>query len=141
MAVWPDGYYMGMNNSSSSKKDIYVFQRSQMLTGGTAQFVGFDNPYRPTTIDGFMCVPPVDNDGPAAPSEVPDFSSPLMTMPSEVARISCGSTSLPLTGLLPPLPLSPGASNYQFLLSTATSATPGTIFPSPIHRNWMLSRR
>lgn len=71
MAVWPDGYYMGMNNSSSSKKDIYVFQRSQMLTGGTAQFVGFDNPYRPTTIDGFMCVPPVDNDGPAAPSGSP----------------------------------------------------------------------
>ncbi len=69
MAVWPDGYYMGMNNSS--KKDIYVFQRSQMLVGGTAQFVGFDNPNRPTTIDGFMCVPPIDNDGTAAPTGMP----------------------------------------------------------------------
>lgn len=69
MAVWPDGYYMGMNNSS--KKDIYVFQRAQMLVGGTAQFVGFDNPYRPTTIDGFMCVPPIDNDGTAAPTGMP----------------------------------------------------------------------
>jgi hypothetical protein len=59
--VWPDGYYMADNNSSG--KDIYVFQRSQMLTGGTAQMVGFDNPYRPTSIDGFMMVPPVDNDG------------------------------------------------------------------------------
>lgn len=69
MAVWPDGYYMGMNNSSG--KDVYVFQRSQMLVGGTAQFVGFDNPNRPTTIDGFMCVPPIDNDGTAAPTGMP----------------------------------------------------------------------
>lgn len=69
MAVWQDGYYMGMNNSSG--KDVYVFQRSQMLTGGTAQFIGFDNPNRPTTIDGFMCVPPVDNDGASAPAGTP----------------------------------------------------------------------
>lgn len=69
MAVWPDGYYMGMNNSIGN--DIYVFQRSQMLVGGTAQFVGFDNPNRPTTIDGFMCVPPIDNDGSAAPTGMP----------------------------------------------------------------------
>lgn len=71
MSVWPDGYYMGVNNSSSGKKDIYVFQRSQMLVGGTAQYIGFDNPYRPTTVDGFMCVPPVDNDGVAAPTGNP----------------------------------------------------------------------
>lgn len=69
MAVWPDGYYMGMNNSS--RNDVYVFQRSQMLVGGTAQFMGFDNPNRPTTIDGFMCVPPIDNDGVAAPTGTP----------------------------------------------------------------------
>ncbi|HOW30883.1 MAG TPA: CARDB domain-containing protein, partial [Bacteroidales bacterium] len=71
MSIWPDGYYMGTNNSSAGKKDIYVFQRSQMLTGGTAQYLGFDNAWRPTTVDGFMCVPPVDNDGVAAPTGNP----------------------------------------------------------------------
>ena len=68
--IWQDGYYMGTNNSSGN--DIYVFQRSVMLTGGASpQFVGFDNSWRPTTVDGFMCVPPVDNDGAAAPSGSP----------------------------------------------------------------------
>jgi hypothetical protein len=33
--------------------------------------VGFDNPWRPTTIDGIMTVPPLDNDGPAAPAGTP----------------------------------------------------------------------
>ncbi len=64
-SVWRDGYYMGDNNSST--KDIYVFERSKMLLGQTAQAVGFNNPYRPTSVDGFMCVPPVDNDGAFAP--------------------------------------------------------------------------
>ncbi len=67
--VWRDGYYMGDNNSSGN--DIYVFQRSQMLVGGTAQMIGFDNPYRPTSVDGFMMVPPVDNDGSFAPTNAP----------------------------------------------------------------------
>jgi PKD repeat protein len=67
--IWQDGYYMGTNNSSGN--DIYVFQRSQMLNGLTAQFVGFNNAWRPTTIDGFMCVPPVDNDGAFAPAGSP----------------------------------------------------------------------
>ncbi len=67
--IWSDGYYMGTNNSFGN--DIYVFEREQMLDGGTAQFIGFNNPWRPTTIDGFMCVPPVDNDGPAAPEGAP----------------------------------------------------------------------
>ena len=67
--VWRDGYYMGDNNPSA--KDIYVFQRSQMLIGGTALSVGFDNPYRPTSVDGFMMVPPVDNDGTFAPAGSP----------------------------------------------------------------------
>ncbi|MDP1621386.1 MAG: BACON domain-containing carbohydrate-binding protein [Bacteroidales bacterium] len=68
-SVWRDGYYMGDNNSNGN--DIYVFQREQMLTGGTALAVGFNNPWRPTSIDGFMCVPPIDNDGPLAPSGTP----------------------------------------------------------------------
>ena len=67
--IWPDGYYMGTNNAFGN--DIYVFEREQMLNGGTAQFAGFNNPWRPTSIDGFMCVPPLDNDGPAAPAGAP----------------------------------------------------------------------
>ncbi|MBK6964469.1 MAG: T9SS type A sorting domain-containing protein [Bacteroidales bacterium] len=71
IGIWQDGYYMGTNNSGAGKKDIYVFERSKMLLGQTAQMVGFDNAWRPTTIDGFMCVPPVDNDGTFAPSGTP----------------------------------------------------------------------
>jgi PKD repeat protein len=67
--IWRDGYYMGTNNASGN--DIYVFERAQMLNGLTAQMVGFDNPWRPTTIDGFMCVPPIDNDGTFAPAGAP----------------------------------------------------------------------
>ena len=68
-SVWRDGYYMGDNNSSGN--DIYVFQREQMLVGGTAQAIGFNNLYRPSSVDGFMCVPPIDNDGPLAPEGTP----------------------------------------------------------------------
>jgi PKD repeat protein len=67
--IWRDGYYMGTNNSTGN--DIYVFERAQMLNGLTAQMVGFNNPWRPTTIDGFMCVPPIDNDGTFAPAGSP----------------------------------------------------------------------
>jgi hypothetical protein len=65
IAVWRDGYYMGTNTQPTTGNDIYVFERSQMLSGLTAQMVAFDNPYRPGT--GVVTVPPVDNDGPAAP--------------------------------------------------------------------------
>ncbi len=68
-SVWRDGYYMGDNNSSGN--DIYVYQRDQMLTGGVAQAIAFNNAWRPTSIDGFMCVPPIDNDGPLAPAGTP----------------------------------------------------------------------
>lgn len=71
VGIWQDGYYMGTNNAGAGKKDIYVFERSKMLLGQTAQMVGFDNAWRPTTIDGFMCVPPVDNDGAFAPAGTP----------------------------------------------------------------------
>lgn len=70
LGIWRDGYYMGMNNGSS--RDIYVFNRDAMLTGQpNPTFIGFDNPFRPQTIDGFMCVPPVDNDGTFAPAGTP----------------------------------------------------------------------
>jgi hypothetical protein len=68
-SVWRDGYYMGDNNSSGN--DMYVFERNQMLVGGTAQGLGFNNPWRPSSVDGFMCVPPIDNDGPLAPDGTP----------------------------------------------------------------------
>jgi len=71
IGIWQDGYYMGTNNSGANKKDIYVVERSKMLIGQTPQMVGFDNAWRPTTIDGFMCVPPVDNDGAFAPAGSP----------------------------------------------------------------------
>jgi len=67
--IWRDGYYMGTNNASGN--DIYVFERSKMLLGLTAQAVGFNNGWRPSTIDDFVCVPPLDNDGPFAPSGEP----------------------------------------------------------------------
>ncbi len=68
--IWPDGYYMGTNTSSGT--DIYVFQREVMLTGGTnPKMVSFSNNWRPGSVDGFMMVPPVDNDGPPAPAGSP----------------------------------------------------------------------
>ena len=69
-SVWQDGYYMADNNSSGN--DIYVFERSKMLTGaGSPKFVGFNNAWRPGSVDGFMCTPPVDNDGTFAPAGSP----------------------------------------------------------------------
>jgi len=68
IGVWRDGYYMGTNTSSGN--DIYVFERSVMLNGGTnPKMIAFDNPWRPST--GFMCVPPLDNDGTPAPIASP----------------------------------------------------------------------
>ncbi|MFC2101445.1 T9SS type A sorting domain-containing protein [Bacteroidota bacterium] len=67
--IWQDGYYMGDNNGWGN--DIYVMERAPMLSGGTALMVGFNNPNRPASSDGFMCVPPLDNDGPFAPAGSP----------------------------------------------------------------------
>lgn len=68
--IWPDGYYMATNTSSGS--DIYVFERDIMVAGGPSpKMVSFDNQWRPTSIDGFMMVPPLDNDGAAAPAGTP----------------------------------------------------------------------
>ncbi|MFZ4399428.1 MAG: choice-of-anchor J domain-containing protein [Bacteroidales bacterium] len=68
IGVWQDGYYMGTNTSTGN--DIYVFERSKMLTGAAnPQMVAFDNSWRPGS--GFLCVPPLDNDGVAAPAGSP----------------------------------------------------------------------
>ena len=68
--IWQDGYYMATNNPATGN-DIYVFERSQMLIGGTARGIGFNNQYRPITYGDFMCVPPLDNDGAFAPAGEP----------------------------------------------------------------------
>lgn len=68
--VWRDGYYMG-NNNTNAGNDIYVYERSKMLTGQTAQVVSFRNPNRPGGSGGFRVVPPVDNSGQFAPEGSP----------------------------------------------------------------------
>jgi len=68
--IWEDGYYMATNTSPGN--DVYVFERSEMITGGSSPtMIGFDNPNRPTTFDGFHCLLPLDNDGPWSPSGTP----------------------------------------------------------------------
>ena len=68
--IWRDGYYMATNTSSG--KDVYVFDRDAMLNSeASPQMVSFDNPWRPTTIDGFHTIMPLDNDGPQAPDGSP----------------------------------------------------------------------
>ncbi len=65
--VWQDAYYMGTNTDSGT--DIYAFERDQMLVGGNAQMIGFDNAWKPNL--GGVTVPPVDNDGAFAPDGSP----------------------------------------------------------------------
>ena len=70
MGVWRDGYYMATNTDPGT--DIYVFEREAMIAGAPSpKMVAFDNPNRPTSIDGFMCIPPIDNDGTFAPAGSP----------------------------------------------------------------------
>ncbi len=70
MGVWRDGYYMATNTDPGT--DIYVFEREAMIAGAASpKMVAFDNPNRPTSIDGFMCIPPIDNDGAFAPAGSP----------------------------------------------------------------------
>lgn len=65
--IWQDAYYMGTNTSGGT--DIYAFEREQMLEGGTAQMIAFDNPWKPSV--GGVTVPPLDNDGISAPEGSP----------------------------------------------------------------------
>lgn len=67
--IWHDGYYMATNSYGN---DVYVFEREVMLAGGSnPQMAGFNNPWRPSTIDGFHCIQPLDNDGNYAPLDSP----------------------------------------------------------------------
>ena len=68
--IWRDGYYMATNTSGGN--DVYAFDRNTMITGGSnPTMLGFDNPNRPSTFDGFHCILPLDNDGAWAASGTP----------------------------------------------------------------------
>ncbi len=68
--VWQDGYYMATNTYYGN--DVYVFERDVMIAGGSdPQMVGFNNPWRPGTVDNFHCIQPLDNDGVFAPAGSP----------------------------------------------------------------------
>jgi hypothetical protein len=68
--IWQDGYYMATNTSTGN--DVYVFERAKMIAGDPSpKMIGFDNPNRPTTFDGFHCIMPLDNDGAWAPTGTP----------------------------------------------------------------------
>ena len=68
--IWQDGYYMATNTSSGN--DVYVFERSKMIQGDpNPAMIGFDNPNRPSTFDGFHAIMPLDNDGAWAPAGTP----------------------------------------------------------------------
>ena len=68
--IWRDGYYMATNTGSG--KDVYVFERDKMIVGDpNPTLIGFDNPNRPQTFDGFHCIMPFDNDGDWAPAGTP----------------------------------------------------------------------
>ncbi len=60
--IWRDGYYMSANTGDD---DVFVFERDQMLIGGSVHYFSFDNAWRPNS--GFHCIMPVDNDGAFAP--------------------------------------------------------------------------
>lgn len=70
--IWQDGYYMATNTSDAGRNDVYVFERDAMIAGDpTPTMLGFDNPSRPATFDGFHAIMPLDNDGAWAPAGTP----------------------------------------------------------------------
>lgn len=68
--VWPDGYYMsaGSRGIPGPTTDIFAFERSQMLVGGSAQMVKFTTP----AALGYVAPMPADLDGPLPPVGAPN---------------------------------------------------------------------
>ncbi|NVO20373.1 MAG: PKD domain-containing protein [Bacteroidetes bacterium] len=149
--IWQDGYYMGDNNSSGN--DIYVFERAPMLTGATAQVMGFNNPNRPNSVDGFMCVPPVDNDGPFAPAGSPGlfiafnddaFGGGVDELWIYELAANWTTPSLSTFGRTQQLPVQPFDSNFgnnwsnitQKGTSQKVDAIPQVIMNAPQYRNF-----
>lgn len=74
LGVWPDGYYMTVNQftngSSWGGAGVFVFERDKMLLGQTARMVYFDL-YTVNSAYGGML--PSDLDGPPPPAGTPNY--------------------------------------------------------------------
>lgn len=71
--VWPDGYYMSINQFSGSSwagAGAVAFERAKMLNGQTAQGVYFDLYSTDPNLGGML---PSDLDGAAPPSGAPNY--------------------------------------------------------------------
>jgi len=60
IGVWPDGYYLGLNNPANTIATTCAMDRTQMLAGGNANIVCF-------TLNGYNTVLPSDLDGRTLP--------------------------------------------------------------------------
>ncbi len=59
--VWRDGYYMGTNTYNGD--NIYVFDRDEMLAGGSSPtMIGFEAGSLQPHLGNFHCIQPLDND-------------------------------------------------------------------------------
>jgi hypothetical protein len=74
--VWPDGYYMSINQfqcnvfgCSWAGQGAVVFERDQMLNGGSARMVYFDLQNTDPNLGGML---PADLDGPPPPAGAPN---------------------------------------------------------------------
>ncbi len=68
--IWEDAYYMATNTSGGS--NVYAFEKAAMMAGANSpKYVGFNNPNKPGTIDGFNCILPLDCDWDYAPANTP----------------------------------------------------------------------
>src|SRR5262249_6637886 len=79
LAVWPDGYYMSMNQyvcsfvgCSWAGAGVAVFERAQMLSGGAARVVYQDLYNVDPNLGGML---PSSLDGPAPPAGTPNYFS------------------------------------------------------------------
>ena len=79
LAVWPDGYYMSMNQYTCSViscswagAGVAVFERAPMLTGGTARMVYQDLAGVDINLGGML---PSSLDGAAPPAGTPNYFS------------------------------------------------------------------
>ncbi|HSB13129.1 MAG TPA: Ig-like domain-containing protein [Bryobacteraceae bacterium] len=74
-AVWPDGYYMSMNQFNQASLSwggagAVVFERDKMLLGQSARAVYFDLYSTDPNLGGML---PSDLDGPAPPTGTPNY--------------------------------------------------------------------
>ncbi len=110
LGVWPDGYYMSLNQFECAGSCSYagaaavVFERDEMLNGQPAQMVYIDlDPVDPTLF-GML---PSDLDGPPPPAGTPNFFGAIDDSPDELQIWSFevdwtdpGSSSFTLTDVL-----------------------------------------